>query len=73
MEVLGVSLGTQKFRKKNWEGVMKRVSARLSKWKWMLPQLSYQGIILVVNNLVALALWHRLIVLSSPQSLIEEI
>ena len=40
MKVLGDFLGTDGFQKKNWEGVMERVCARLSKWKWLLPQLS---------------------------------
>lgn len=46
---------------------------RLSKWKWLLPQLSYRGQVLIVNNLVASTLWHRLIVLPPPRGLVEEI
>lgn len=61
IKVLGVFLGTDKFQKKNCEGAMERVSTRLSKWKWLLPQLSYRGRVLIINNLVALTLWHRLI------------
>ena len=52
---------------------MERVSARLSKWKWLLPQLSYRGRVLIVNNLVASTLWHRLIALPPPRGLIEGI
>ena len=72
MEVLGVFLGTE-FQRKNWEGVMERVCARLSKWKWLLPQLSYRWRVLIVNNLVASTLWHRLIVLPPPRGQIEGI
>ena len=50
---------------------MERVCARLSKWKWLLPQLSYRGRVLIVNNLVALTLWHRLIALPPPRGLME--
>ena len=72
MNVLGVFLGTE-FQRKNWEGVMERVCARLSKWKWLLPQLSYRWRVLIVNNLVASTLWHRLIVLPPPRGQIEGI
>ena len=73
MKVLGVFLGTDEFQRKDWEGAMERVCARLSKWKWLLPQLSYRGRVLIVNNLVASTLWHRLIVLPPPRGLIEGI
>lgn len=52
---------------------MERVCARLSKWKWLLPQLSYRGQTLIVNNLAAATLWHRLIVLPPPRGLVEEL
>uniref|UniRef100_A0A3B3WLD2 Reverse transcriptase domain-containing protein n=1 Tax=Poecilia mexicana TaxID=48701 RepID=A0A3B3WLD2_9TELE len=71
LKFLGVHLGTEAVLTKNWEGVMERVCARLSKWKWLLPQLSYRGRVLVVNNLVASALWHKLTVLTPPSSLIQ--
>ena len=66
-------MGTEGFQKKNWEGVKEKVCARLSKWKWLLPQLSYRGRVLVANNLVASTLWHKLIALTPPRGLIEEI
>lgn len=66
-------LGTDNFQTKNWEGVKEKVCARLSKWKWLLPQLSYRGRVLVANNLVASAHWHRFNILTPPRSLIEDI
>lgn len=36
-------------------------------------QLSCRERLLIVNNLVALSFWHRLIVLPSPKGLVEEI
>ena len=48
---------------------MARMCARLSKWQWLLPQLSYRGRVLV--NLVTSTLWHRLIF--PPGSLIDDI
>lgn len=47
--------------------------ARLSKWKWLLPQLSYRGRVLVVNVLAASTLWHRFSVLSPPRGLVENV
>lgn len=52
---------------------MEKVCAKLSRWKYLLPQLSYRGRILVTNNLVASTLWHKLTVLQPPAGLIEEI
>ncbi len=41
---LGVFLGTEEFKKKNWEGLLEKVCAKLSRWNWLLPpQLSYRG------------------------------
>ena len=73
LKVLGVFLGTSAFREKNWEGLIEKVCAKLSKWKWLLPQLSYRGRVLVINNLVASTLWHRLAVLPPPRGLIDHI
>ena len=73
MKFLGVFLGTDEYKNKNWEGLVEKVCARLSKWKWLLPQLSYRGRALVVNNLVASMLWHRFSVLPPPASMVRDI
>ncbi|KAF7642537.1 hypothetical protein LDENG_00256290 [Lucifuga dentata] len=73
LKVLGVYLATEGFQQQNWEGVREKVCAKLSKWKWLLPQLSYRDRVLVINNLVASTLWHRLNVLSPPRGFIEDI
>uniref|UniRef100_H3BW47 Reverse transcriptase domain-containing protein n=1 Tax=Tetraodon nigroviridis TaxID=99883 RepID=H3BW47_TETNG len=72
LKILGVFLGTEKYQLKNWEGVRETVRAKLSKWERLLPQLSYRGRVLVAN-LAASTLWHRLNVLTPPKSLIEDI
>ena len=51
LKVLGVFLGTEEYERKNWEGVLEKVCARLTKWKWLLFQLSYRGRVLIANNL----------------------
>uniref|UniRef100_A0A4W6F6F5 Reverse transcriptase domain-containing protein n=1 Tax=Lates calcarifer TaxID=8187 RepID=A0A4W6F6F5_LATCA len=73
LKVLGVFLGTEGYKLRNWEGMREEVCARLSRWKWLLPQLSYRGRVLVVNNLVASTLWHKLIPLTPPRGFIEDI
>ena len=39
--MLGLYLADPLFEQQNWEGVVAKVSVRLSKWHWLLPQLSY--------------------------------
>lgn len=56
MKFLGVFLGNEGFISKNWEGVVEKVSARLSRWTWILPELSYRGRVLVANNLIGTSL-----------------
>ncbi|MCJ8730194.1 hypothetical protein PDJAM_G00181370 [Pangasius djambal] len=73
LKVLGVFLGTDDFQKQNWEGVVERVCTKLSKWKWLLPQLSYRGRVLVANNLVASTLWHGMSVLQPLAGLVQEV
>jgi len=68
-----VFLGKENYRQKDWEGMLEKVSAKLSKWKWLLPELSYRGRVLVTNNLAASMLWHRLNVLDPPNELIKVI
>lgn len=73
LKVLGVYLGKEDWVSRNWEGVLDKVRAKLFSWKWLLPQLSYRGRVLVINNLVAGSLWHRLKVLVPPTGLLEQI
>jgi len=67
---LGVYLGTETFKMKNWEGMVEKMCSRLS---WVLPQLSYRGRVLVTNNLAASALWHKMNVLDPPDDIIREL
>ncbi|KAK3574580.1 hypothetical protein QTP86_010339 [Hemibagrus guttatus] len=57
---LGVYLGNNEFLNKNWEGTVEHVKSRLSRWKGLVPRMSYRGRMLVINNLAALSLWHKL-------------
>ncbi len=43
LKILGVYFGKSESQKLNWEGLEERVCTRLSRWKWLLPQLSYRG------------------------------
>ena len=73
LKVLGLFLGSEEIERQNWEGVLGKVQLKLSKWKWLLPQLSYRGRTLIVNNLVAASLWHRLQVLTPPPGLLQQL
>ena len=57
---LGVFLGSKNVMGKNWEGIFEKLKGKLKKWKWVLPQLSFRGRTLIINNLVASQLWHKI-------------
>lgn len=40
---MDVYLGSTEFLNKNWEGSVKHNKGRLSKWKWLVPKMSYRG------------------------------
>lgn len=73
IKYLGLYLGDENYMQKNWEGLVEKVSAKLSKWTWVLPQLSYRGRVLVANNLVASMLWHKFAALDPPEATVREI
>jgi len=73
LKYLGVYLGNDFFIKKNWEGLIEKIKGRLEKWKWLLPQISYRGRILIINNLVASSLWHKLACVDPPNGLLVNI
>ena len=52
---------------------MEKVEGKLKKWKWLLPQMSYRGRALVLNNLVASQLRHRLACVDPPSGLLAQI
>ncbi|KAK3516367.1 hypothetical protein QTP70_009921 [Hemibagrus guttatus] len=70
---LGVYLGTNEFLNKNWEGTVEHVKGRLSRWKRLVPKMSYRGRMLVINNLTASSLWHKLACMDPPPNLLANI
>ncbi len=66
-------LGDDSVSQKNWDGMLEKVRGRLDKWKWLLPNMSFRGRTLIVNNLVASLLWHRLVCIDPPVKLMAEI
>lgn len=70
---LGVFLGDEHTVQKNWDGIVDKVKGRLAKWKWLAPKLSYKGRTLIINNLVASSLWHKLACIDPPSKLLAEI
>ncbi len=65
-------LGDDSVSQKNWDGILEKVRGRLDKWKWLLPNMSFRGRTLIVNNLVASLLWHRLVCIDPPVKLMAE-
>ncbi|KAK3574674.1 hypothetical protein QTP86_011585 [Hemibagrus guttatus] len=70
---LGVYLGTNEFLNKNWEGSVEHVKGRLSRWKRLVPKMSYRGRTLVINNLAASSLWDKLACVDPPPNLLANI
>ncbi len=66
-------MGDDSFLQKNWEGVLEKVKGRLDKWKLLLPNMSYRGRTLIVNNLVASSLWHRLACVDPSPHFLSEV
>ncbi len=73
LKYLGVFLGNDFFMQKNWEGMADKVTGRLKKWRWLLPQLSFRGRTLIINNLAASSLWHRLACVDPPAGFLTKI
>ncbi|KAL7838651.1 hypothetical protein AOLI_G00270550 [Acnodon oligacanthus] len=59
--------------RKNWECALTQILEKLAKWTWLLSQVSDRGRVLIINNLAASTLWHRLAVLNAPPGLLAEI
>ncbi|KAL7838647.1 hypothetical protein AOLI_G00270510 [Acnodon oligacanthus] len=73
LKVLGIHFGSAEAVRKNWECALMQMLEKLAKWTWLLSQLSYRGRVLIINNLAASTLWHRLAVLNAPPGLLAEI
>lgn len=70
---LGIFLGNEDFVLKNFEGAIEKVKGRLAKWSFLVKKLSYRGRVLVINNLVASSLWHRLACIDPPAHVLSKI
>ncbi|KAJ4933762.1 hypothetical protein JOQ06_006573, partial [Pogonophryne albipinna] len=73
LKYLGVHLGDEVTLGKNWEGLLEKVEGKLNKWRWLLPHMSYRGRVLVINNLVASSLWHKLKCVEPPAGLLKKL
>ncbi len=70
---LGVFLGNEITVQKNWDGVVETLKGCLAKWTWLAPNMSYRGRILIINNLVASSLWHKLACIDPPPKLLAAV
>ena len=73
LKYLGVHLGDPDTVKKNWDNVLEKVEGRLRQWRWIFPKMSFRGRVLIINNLAASMLWHRLSCVDPPQTLLAKI
>lgn len=74
LKYLGVHLCDETFSSKNWDCFfLEKVEGCLKAWKWILPDLSFKGCVLIINNLVSSMLWHRLAVLDPPINLLSKV
>ncbi|KAI7801458.1 pol-like protein [Triplophysa rosa] len=73
IKYLGVYLGDASTQHKNWDGIMEKMEGRLQKWKWIYAQLSFRGRVLITNNLIASALWHKLWCVDPPTGLLSKL
>ncbi|TWW54086.1 Transposon TX1 uncharacterized 149 kDa protein ORF 2 [Takifugu flavidus] len=73
LKYLGVFIGDEETEKKNWLDTLEKVDGKIQKWKWLLPRMSYRGRTLVLNNLVASVLWHRLSCMEPPSGLLGQL
>ncbi|XP_066512493.1 NACHT, LRR and PYD domains-containing protein 3-like [Hoplias malabaricus] len=58
---------------RNWDGVLEKVKDRLNRWLWLVPQMSYRGKVLIINNLAASSLWHKLACVDPPPGLLANL
>lgn len=70
---LGVHLGSPEFLNKNWKGIVEKVKGRLSRWKRLVPKMSYRRRTLIINTLAASSLWHKLAYVDPPPNLLADI
>lgn len=66
LKYLGLFLTNEIIVEKNWENFTDKTERKLAKWKWLLPQMSYRGRVLVLNSLEVSLLWHRLACVNPP-------
>ena len=59
------------FVKRNWNGLLHIINNKLNRWRGVLSTLSFRGHALVINNLVSPLLWHKMIVLQPPVTLVS--
>lgn len=66
-KILGIYFGTDKYMEKNWEGLSEHMIRKIQQWRWILPQLSYRGRCLIINDLATSLPWHKFTVLNPPK------
>ena len=71
LKILGLYFGTEMTNKQNWEQRIQKFNRTLNLWK--MRDLSFRGKAVVVNQLVASALWYPATILHFPRWVIKRI
>ncbi len=70
---LGVYLGDESMMQKNWEGVLEKMKGRLKNGSGCGLNCLFRGRVIIINNLVASALWHRMACTDPPNGLLAKL
>lgn len=69
LKYLGVYLEVS-VQQKNWDGIIEKMEGRLKKWRLIHSQMSFRGRVLILNNLIASTMWHKLSCVEPPTGLL---
>ncbi|KAJ4946630.1 hypothetical protein JOQ06_024293, partial [Pogonophryne albipinna] len=60
LKYLGVFLGNKSIVLRNWEDVIGKIEGKLSKWRWLLPQMSFKGLLAQIQKKLVDFFWEGL-------------
>ncbi|KAJ4946299.1 hypothetical protein JOQ06_023967, partial [Pogonophryne albipinna] len=60
LKYLGVFLGNKSIVLRNWEDVIGKIEGKLSKWRWLLSQMSFKGLLAQIQKKLVDFFWEGL-------------
>ena len=74
LKMLGTYIGnTVAYAENNWKDTLEKIDTRLNHWNQFAKALSFRGRVLVINQLCASKLWHRLITMAPSTGLLNQL